>query len=99
MRNRVASVLAMCAVASIPFGLGACNNGGGGGGRIAFGVPTQSSTAALSANDRVLVVVNSNDDSISVFDPSVDTLPLLAKIPVGAEPRSVSVTPDGKRAY
>jgi YVTN family beta-propeller protein len=58
-----------------------------------------SSTIALSGDDRTLVAINQDDDSVSIFDASTDALPKLAEISVGGEPRSVAVLPNGTKAY
>lgn len=59
--------------------------------------PTCSSPIAISLNDRLVWVVNPDDDSVSVIRP--DTHTRLAKIPVGDEPQSVALTPNGQYAY
>src|SRR5206468_2281698 len=62
-----------------------------------WGRPTYSSPIAISANDRLIWVVNPSDDSVSVIRP--DTNQRLAKIAVGDEPQSLALTPDGQYAY
>ena len=59
--------------------------------------PTYSSPIAISRNDRLIWVVNPNDDSVSVIRPDNNTR--LAKITVGDEPQSIALTPDGQYAY
>lgn len=59
--------------------------------------PTTSSPIAISRNDRLIWVVNPSDDSVSVLRPDTNTR--LAKIPVGDEPQSIALTPDGRYAY
>lgn len=44
-----------------------------------------------------LYVTNENDDSITVLDPERQTV--LATVAVGARPRGIKVSPDGRRAY
>ena len=61
--------------------------------------PRQSSPIALSSNDQWLVNVNPDSNSISLFDVTTDTPGKLAEIPVGREPRSVSIHPNGTTAY
>jgi YVTN family beta-propeller protein len=59
--------------------------------------PTFSSPIAISRNDLLIWAVNPGDDSVTVIRP--DNNSLLAKIPVGDEPQSVALTPDGQYAY
>ena len=59
--------------------------------------PTYSSPIAISRDDRLIWVVNPGDDSVSVIRP--DNYTRLAKIPVGDEPQSLALTPDGQYAY
>jgi YVTN family beta-propeller protein len=59
--------------------------------------PTYSSPIAISLNDRLIWVVNPDDNSVSVIRP--DTQTRLAKIGVGAEPQSVALSPNGQYAY
>jgi YVTN family beta-propeller protein len=59
--------------------------------------PTYSSPIAINATDRLIWVVNPNDDSVSVIRPDNNTR--LAKITVGDEPESVALTPDNQYAY
>jgi YVTN family beta-propeller protein len=59
--------------------------------------PTYSSPIAISLNDRLIWAVNPSDDSVSVIRPDNNTR--LAKIPVGDEPQSVALTPNGQYAY
>lgn len=62
-----------------------------------WGRPTCSSPIAVTIDDRLIWVVNPSDDSVSVIRADNNTL--LAKIPVGDEPRSVALTPDNQYAY
>src|SRR2546426_1475793 len=63
------------------------------------GVARQSSAIALTSDDGLLVSVNPDDDSITVFDVSSDTPAKLDEIKVGKEPNSVAIHPDDTRAY
>lgn len=62
-----------------------------------WGRPTHSSPIAISLNDRLIWVVNPSDDSVSVIRP--DTNKRITKVPVGDEPESIALTPDGQYAY
>jgi YVTN family beta-propeller protein len=62
-----------------------------------WGRPTHSSRIALSLGDKLLWVVNPGDDSVSAL--RTDTYAVLAKIPVGREPRGVALTPDNQFVY
>ena len=42
-------------------------------------------------------VANGGSANVSVIDTATNTV--LATVPVGTNPRSIAVTPDGKRAY
>ncbi len=59
--------------------------------------PTTSSPIAISRNDRLIWVVNSGNDNVSVIRP--DTQAVLATIAVGSEPEAIALTPDNKFAY
>src|ERR1043166_9138061 len=58
---------------------------------------TYSSPIAISRDDSLVWSVNPSDDSVSVIRPDNNTR--LAKIPVGDEPQSVALSPDGQYAY
>jgi YVTN family beta-propeller protein len=58
---------------------------------------TYSSPVAISLNDRLIFAVNPSDDSVSVIRPDNNTR--ITNIPVGDEPESVALTPDGQYAY
>lgn len=62
-----------------------------------WGRPTHSSPIAISLNDKLIWVVNPSDDSVSVIRP--DTNKRITKVPVGDEPESIALTPDGQYAY
>jgi len=53
--------------------------------------PLQSSPIVLSCDGALLVNVNPDANSITVFDATLPTLGQLAEIPVGRDPRSVAV--------
>src|SRR6266571_3307027 len=59
--------------------------------------PTYSSPIAVSADDKLIWVVNPADDSVSVIRPDNNTR--ITKITVGDEPQSIALTPDGQYAY
>jgi DNA-binding beta-propeller fold protein YncE len=54
---------------------------------------------ALTADDRTLVNVNPESNTVTVFDVSSDQPAKLAEIPVGRDPSSVAISPGGERAY
>src|ERR1051326_5447445 len=58
---------------------------------------TYSSPIAISRDDTLIWSVNPSDDSVSVIRSDNNTR--LAKIAVGDEPQSVTLTPDGQYAY
>src|SRR6266436_2627551 len=62
-----------------------------------YGRATFSSPIAISANDKLIWVVNPGDDSVSVIRPDDNTR--IAKIIVDDEPQSIALTPDGQYAY
>src|SRR5882672_10328611 len=62
-----------------------------------YGRATYSCPIAISANDKLIWVVNPADDSVSVIRPDNNTR--ITKISVGDEPQSITLTPDGQYAY
>jgi YVTN family beta-propeller protein len=60
--------------------------------------PVQSSPIALSCSNQILVNVNSDSDSISVFDATTTVSHRLGEVPVGREPVSVTLC-DSRTAY
>ncbi|WP_164931743.1 beta-propeller fold lactonase family protein [Dyella sp. M7H15-1] len=56
-----------------------------------------SSPIALSADDQFLWAVNPDLDTVTVI--RTDTRRVVAKIPVGKDPRSIALSPDGLHAY
>ena len=65
---------------------------------VVFTQPTYSSPIALSADDRLVWIVNPDDDSVSV-DPHRHQFTLLTKIKVGNEPQSVALDPNNNFAF
>ena len=61
--------------------------------------PRQSSSIALTSDDRTLLNVNPEANTISVFDVSGTAIVKLDEIKVGHDPESVAVQPDGTLAY
>jgi YVTN family beta-propeller protein len=61
--------------------------------------PRQSSPIALSGDNTRLVNINPNGNSVSVFDVSGANPVKLAEIPVGTDPSSVAIQPNGIKAY
>ncbi len=59
--------------------------------------PSKSSAIALSGNDKYVIQVNPETDSVSVFKTIDDSK--LSELPVGIEPSSVVVAPDDISAY
>lgn len=56
-----------------------------------------SSTIAISADDKLIFAVNSRDDSVSVIRP--DRIEAFSHIPVGRRPQAVAITPDKHWVY
>jgi YVTN family beta-propeller protein len=70
--------------------------------RKRFVTPTRSSTVRLTRNDKLLVVVNREANSLSVLQVRKgdrDVGIKLAEVPVGIDPRSVAVDPAGRLAF
>jgi YVTN family beta-propeller protein len=61
--------------------------------------PRQSSPIALTGDNRLLVNVNPDANTLSVFDVSGTAAVKLAEITVGTDPESVAVHPNGTLAY
>jgi YVTN family beta-propeller protein len=65
--------------------------------------PTHSTNIALSSDNATLLVVNRENDSVSVFkvrnSDGSDADDKLAEIAVGQEPRAVAISPEGLRAF
>jgi len=64
------------------------------------GAPTAySGPIAITPDDKFVWVVNPKNNSVSVLRVEGDINTKVATIRVGKEPRSVAITPNGKRAY
>lgn len=76
------------------------NNNAAGG---TFKAETRSTNIALTSDDRYLVVVNRESDSVSVIEvrdaQGADSSKKLAEIGVGQEPHSVAIAPGDNEAY
>ncbi|MDD5578991.1 MAG: beta-propeller fold lactonase family protein [Methylobacter sp.] len=62
-------------------------------------LPSRSTTIALSKWGSDLIVVNTDNDSISLFNTGGNELQKLAEIPVGNEPGCIALHPSDKEAY
>ncbi|MDX2007466.1 MAG: YncE family protein, partial [Meiothermus sp.] len=78
--------------------------GGGGGGSTPTPTPdpllkrpSKSGTIAITGDDKYVVQVNTENDSITIFRTSDDSK--LAELPVGDEPSAVVIHPDDKTAF
>lgn len=80
----------------------ACSGGGGGGREDArLAGPSRSTTIALTGDEQRVLVVNRENDSLSVLRVQADPgapAELIAEVPVGDEPRYVAVSPDDRFA-
>lgn len=65
--------------------------------KAVFNRSTYSSPIAISRDNRLVWVVNSRDDTVSVIRTDNNTL--LKTIPVGKEPRSIAVDPNNTFAF
>jgi DNA-binding beta-propeller fold protein YncE len=67
--------------------------------------PSRGSAIAVSSDDSIVVAVNRDSGSVSVFkttfgaDNATASLAKTAEVKVGAEPWQVAIAPDGKSAY
>lgn len=68
-------------------------------GATRFAGATKSSPIALNADDTLLAVVNTDVDTVTLFDVSNDRNLPLGEFSVGNEPHGVAVSPDGKTVY
>lgn len=77
--------------------------GANGGGVATLPTPTRSSTIAITSDDSRLVVVNSQNNTVSVIrvrdEEGNDVEQLLAEVPVGNDPHSVAISPDDRTAF
>jgi len=67
-----------------------------------FKTPTRSSTVRLTKNDKLLLAVNRESNSLAVLQVrkrNQDAFTLLAEIAVGTDPRFVAVDPAGRAAF
>ena len=72
------------------------------GNKIKNRLPSRSTTIALTSDDRRLVVVNRQKNSVSIIEVrrnGKDVERLIAEIPVGRDPRFVAISPNNKKAY
>jgi YVTN family beta-propeller protein len=65
--------------------------------------PTRSTTIALTPDEKFVVVVNREANSVSIIkvknNNGKDVSTRIAEIPVGEEPRCVAIHPKGNAAY
>src|SRR5262249_23380943 len=66
---------------------------------VTFPGPTSSQPLALDAAGNVLAVVNPDNDSVSVFDVSLDKKKRPKKFAVQDEPWGVAILPDASKVY
>ncbi len=105
-RFRTAGLPVSCSFFLV-WAVAACGGGGGGGGgngaQVSLDRPTRSSSIALTTDDKRLVVVNRDSNSVTILqvrdNGGQDTTVKLAEIAVGLEPRYVAISPDNKRAF
>ena len=67
-----------------------------------FRTPTRSSTIKITRNDKLVVAVNREANSLAVLQVrkgNRDVFVKLAEVPVGIDPRSVAVDPTGRVAF
>jgi YVTN family beta-propeller protein len=62
---------------------------------LSLSSPVSSSAVAVSPDGRLVAAVNPDSDSITLVDAI--TLVVLAEVPVGDDPRSLSFTPDSQK--
>lgn len=101
-KGSLAEALALAATAATALlataGCGEVEESGGGGEPpLVAARPSRSSSVALSDDGGTVVMVNPSDDSISVFATADNSR--RAKLTVGDEPTSVTISADGKTAY
>jgi YVTN family beta-propeller protein len=61
--------------------------------------PRSSTSIALTADDRRLLVVNPDTDTVSILDLTGPTPTVVGELSVGANPRGIAVTHSGHKAY
>jgi len=62
-------------------------------------VAHRSSGVFVTQDDRLVLAVNPDQNTVSIFDAQYDQLPRVCEIPVGEDPRSVTALPTGTKAY
>ncbi len=86
-------------------GLVGCTSGGGGGGAVnqTLRGPSRSSSIVLTSDDRRVIAVNRETNTVSVLEvrdaAGTDVARKVAEVPVGLEPCAVALSPDDQRAY
>ena len=61
--------------------------------------PTQSSPVAISADDKLLVNVNPDANSVTLYKVGAAGPAVLKEVKVGRDPSSVAISPNGNRVY
>ena len=69
------------------------------GPKARFAGPTASQPLALSGDDRLLAVVNPDDDSVTVIRVSHERNFKITEVAVQREPNGVAFLPDGRKLY
>ena len=64
-----------------------------------FAGPTSSQPLALTGDDAFLLVVNPDNNTLSIFDVRADRNRKMFELPTQVEPNGVAVLPDGSKAY
>ncbi|MBX3061877.1 MAG: beta-propeller fold lactonase family protein [Anaerolineae bacterium] len=64
-----------------------------------FALATKSGPIALSADDTILVSVNPDNNSVTVFFVGNDQNQVIAEVPVGREPNGVAILPNSRFIY
>src|SRR6185369_16450806 len=106
-RSAIRTAGALLGLAAIGTGgaflVAACGGSGSGNASAAAvkipGVAQSSAPLARSADDTLLVAVNSEADSISVFSNNAGNITRTAEIPVGHDPQSVALSSHTQRAF
>lgn len=90
---------------------GGGGGGGGGGSEVTpppplpprLNTPSRSTSIALTNDDRRVVVVNRETNSVAIIEVrsgnGQDVVNRLAEVAVGSEPRYVAISPDDREAY
>ncbi|HET6164114.1 MAG TPA: hypothetical protein VFG37_10640 [Planctomycetota bacterium] len=106
-RSAIRTAGALLGLAAIGTGgaflVAACGGSGSGNASAAAvkipGVAQSSAPLARSADDTMLVAVNSEADSISVFSNNAGNITRTSEIPVGHDPQSVALSSHTQRAF